>query len=218
MMDSFLGMCCINRNKDDLSASDMLSASRPLDFIRSRPGLYRVLKWFDEVDESFRSCMNDVPVDLKTIIAELDDYCDEEFIELNKGHEISTKVVERSAVTDILQLGQHRVNTMQRVLENIDFFKVESASNDQAADQYDFNKLILFCLLFCDEQAPNKVQCLWHLMSEDGQISSRSEKTRTVIAMLTIISCMIPCEIIKAVSLNPPLLLIKFIYESVCVY
>ena len=112
MMDSFLGMCCINRNKDDLSASDMLSASRPLDFIRSRPGLYRVLKWFDEVDESFRRCMNDVPVDLKTIIAQLDEYCDEEFIELNKGHEISTKVVERSAVTDILALGQHQDNTM----------------------------------------------------------------------------------------------------------
>ena len=39
-------------------------------------------------------------------------------------------------------------------------------------------------------------------MSEDGQISIRSEKTRTVIAMLTIISCMIPCEIIKADKLK----------------
>ena len=36
------------------------------------------------------------------------------------------------------------------MLKRIEFFKVESAG-DQQINQYDFNKIILFCLLFSNQ-------------------------------------------------------------------
>ena len=50
-MDSIFGLCCVNRQKDDLDRSSLSGASRPVDFIKSRPGLVRVLKWFDEIED-----------------------------------------------------------------------------------------------------------------------------------------------------------------------
>lgn len=95
-------MCCINRQKDDLNSSSMSSVSKPVDFIRSKPGLVRVLKWFDKIEDEFKESMNDVPLPLDEIISILDDECEEEIIELSKGHEIVARVVEKSAVADIL--------------------------------------------------------------------------------------------------------------------
>ena len=96
------------------------------------------------------------------------------------------------------------------MFESIAFFKVESMADDNQVNQFDFNKIILFCLLFSNEGPRNKVDCLFYLMCDDSStyrsssyrnndhvISSRSEKTKTIIAMLTIIACMIPVEYIK---------------------
>ena len=44
-------MCCINRQKDDLNSSGIQGVSKPVDFIKSRPSLVRVLKWFDQIEE-----------------------------------------------------------------------------------------------------------------------------------------------------------------------
>ena len=86
------------------------------------------------------------------------------------------------------------------MLEKIEFFKVESQGTEQA-EQYDFNKLILFCLLFCEESPSNKITCLFYLMCDDNNlITSKNGQVKTIIAMLTIISCMIPAEMIKIVS------------------
>ena len=76
-------MCCINRQKDDLNSSSMSSVSKPVDFIRSKPGLVRVLKWFDKIEDEFKESMNDVPLPLDEIISILDDECEEEIIELH---------------------------------------------------------------------------------------------------------------------------------------
>lgn len=82
-MDSIFGMCCVNRQKDDLRDSERSSISKPVDFIRSRPGLVRVLKWFDDVEDKFRESMIEIKESLESIIETLDDQCNEEIIELN---------------------------------------------------------------------------------------------------------------------------------------
>ena len=89
---------------------------------------------------------------------------------------------------------------MQNVIETIEFFRVDSSSND-AVEQYDFNKIILFCLLFFQEREDIKASCLFYLMCDQNDlITNRNGQVKTIIAMLTIISCMIPAEIIKTVS------------------
>ena len=89
---------------------------------------------------------------------------------------------------------------MQNVIETIEFFRVESNQND-AVEQYDFNKIILFCLLFFQEREDIKASCLFYLMCDQNElITNRNGQVKTIIAMLTIISCMIPAEIIKTVS------------------
>lgn len=89
---------------------------------------------------------------------------------------------------------------MQNVVETIEFFRVESNQND-AVEQYDFNKIILFCLLFFQEREDIKASCLFYLMCDQNElITNRNGQVKTIIAMLTIISCMIPAEIIKTVS------------------
>ena len=121
-------------------------------------------------------------------------------IELKQGHEIIAKVVDQELVADVLQFDNHSNKTMQKMLKRIEFFKVESVG-DQQVNQYDFNKIILFCLLFSGENHRNKIECLFYLMcDENEEISNSSDKVKTIIAMLTIISCMIPSELIKIVS------------------
>lgn len=67
-MQSIFSVCCANRSKDDLSSSDINSATKPLDFIRTKPELVRVLKWFDELEDTFRASFNQVPDNLEQIV------------------------------------------------------------------------------------------------------------------------------------------------------
>ena len=104
-------------------------------------------------------------------------------------------------VAEVLEFDNHSRDTMQRMLENIEFFKVESAGGDYEVNQFDFNKIILFCLLFSNEKPRDKIDCLFYLICDDNhEVASNSDKVKTIIAMLTIISCMIPSELIKIVS------------------
>ena len=108
--------------------------------------------------------------------------------------------MDKHAVADVLHFGSHRSNFMQNVIETIEFFRVESNQND-AVEQFDFNKIILFCLLFFQEREDIKASCLFYLMCDQNElITNRNGQVKTIIAMLTIISCMIPAEIIKTVS------------------
>ena len=126
MMESFFGMCCVNRSKEDLRDSQRDTVSRPLDYIRTRPGLARVLRWFDDVEDKFRDSMSDIPKKIERIIEELDEQCTEEIIEVNRGHEVIAKVVDKHAVGEALCFGNHRNNYMQNVIETIEFFRLES--------------------------------------------------------------------------------------------
>ena len=78
--------------------------------------------------------MAEVQDPLEEIINVLDDQCEEEVIELSKGHEIMAKVVEKDAVADILQFGSHSSDTMEKMLERIEFFKVQSQVSEQQVD------------------------------------------------------------------------------------
>ena len=61
---------------------------------------------------------------------------------------------------------------------------------------------MLFCLLFFNEQADLRVKILFYLMcDQDNLITNKNGRVKTTIAMLTIIACMIPSEMIKMVSL-----------------
>ena len=89
---------------------------------------------------------------LESIIKVLDEQCEEEIIELDKKREIVAKVIEKRAVAEVLRFGRMKGSAMQQVLE------------------YDFNKLILFCLLFCEENPKDKVTCLFYLMCDQNDI------------------------------------------------
>ena len=52
--------------------------------------------------------------------------CDLEQIELSKGHEIEANIIAKSTVEDLLEFDDDDQNMMQYVLEEIEFFKVES--------------------------------------------------------------------------------------------
>lgn len=67
-MNSIFSLCCTNRSKDDISSDSLNFASKPLDFIRTKPELVRVLQWFDEMEDTFRESFHEVPEDLKTIV------------------------------------------------------------------------------------------------------------------------------------------------------
>jgi len=168
-MENFFGMCCVNRNKDDLRDSQRDTISRPLDYIRTRPALSRVLKWFDDIEEKFRDSMGDIPKTIERIIEELDDKCTDEIIEVNRGHEVVAKVVDRHAVGKALAFGNHRSNFMQNVIETIEFFRLESHQGD-AIELFDYNKIILFCLLYFIERKDIKVSCLFHLMCDQNDV------------------------------------------------
>ena len=121
-MNSIFSVCCANRSKDDLSSSD-INPSKPLDFIRTKPELVRVLKWFDELEDTFRGSFNSVPETLETIVEVLRKQVEEEVVELGGGGEIISKVVNRDAVSQILHFEDgDGPNSVQEVLEGTDFF------------------------------------------------------------------------------------------------
>ena len=98
-------------------------------------------------------------------------------------------------MAEALGFGSHRSNYMQTVIETIEFFKL----GDE--EWYAFDKIILFCLLYFDERKEIRASCLFYLMcDENDKITSRNGQVKTIIAMLTLISTMIPAEIIKSVS------------------
>ena len=123
-MDSIFGFCCANRDKDDAASSQRSTMDKPIEYIRSKPGLVRVLKWFDEVEEKFRESMIDVGEKIENIISELDGQATEELIEVGPGHEVLAKVVGKEAVAEALAFGSHQSKLMQNVVETIEFFKI----------------------------------------------------------------------------------------------
>ena len=112
MLDSIFGMCCASRSKDDVRSTSRSSLVRPLEYIKTRPGLVRVLKWFDGVEEKFKEAMVDVDEKIDNIISELDDQSSEELIEVSNGQRVAFKVVEREIVAEALVFGSHRSNFM----------------------------------------------------------------------------------------------------------
>ena len=134
------------------------------------------------------------------IIQVLLQQCDEEEFEINHGQRVTAKVVNKQVIAEALSFGSHSNNYMRNVIETIEFFQVEAKPND-AEEQYDLNKIILFCLLFFEESEDVKTNILFSLMcNRSNLITTRSEQVKIIIAMLTIISCMIPAELIKTVS------------------
>ncbi len=100
-MDSIFGMCCVNRQKDDMGERSS-AFQRPVDFIRSKPGLVRVLQWFDQIEDKFRDSLRDIDSPLEEIIRVLERECTEEVIELSRGHEVTAKVIDKGSVGDVL--------------------------------------------------------------------------------------------------------------------
>lgn len=68
--------------------------------------------------------MNEISEPLENIIQKLDEQSDEASIEITNGHEMVTKVVEKTALDQILKFDDLDNKTMQSVIETYDFFKV----------------------------------------------------------------------------------------------
>lgn len=70
-MQGIFGMCCVNRQKDELNDSRLsnspLQANFPADFIKARPALTSVLNWFEEIETSWRRGLQLQPPLLQTI-------------------------------------------------------------------------------------------------------------------------------------------------------
>ena len=76
------------------------------------------------------------------------------------------------------------------------FFKEDSQ------DMYDFDKLALFCILYCEADQLEKGELLFYLMaSEDSVITNKSSKVKHIFSYLTVIACVITAEFIHSVSL-----------------
>lgn len=159
-----------------------------------------MLTWFSEIEDNFRDSSQAVQKPIERIIAVLSDYCNEEVFEVTKGQTVTVRVVDKQTVADVLGFTSRRKNYMREVIENIEFFQVEAKPNS-AKVQYDLDKIIIFCLLFFEGREDAKAACLFYLMcNQSNLITSRCEQVKTLIAMLTVISCMIPAELIKTVS------------------
>ncbi len=66
---------------------------------------------------------------------------------------------------------------------------------------YDFDKLVLFCILYCDADQNIKAQMLFYLMaSDDDLIMSKGSKVKHIFSYLTVIACVITAEFIHSVS------------------
>ena len=92
---------------------------------------------------------------------------------MEKGQEIEVKVVDQESVADILQFSRLSNQTLEMLLNRLEFFKIEtsirqSTYSESPVEQYDFSKLILFCILYCEEENyERKVEYLFYLMCDD---------------------------------------------------
>jgi len=74
------------------------------------------------------------------------------------------------------------------------FFKEDSQ------DMYDFDKLVLFCILYCEADQALKASSLFYLMAgEDEVIASKGSKVKHIFSYLTVIACVITAEFIHSV-------------------
>ena len=112
MFSSIWNMCCANRNKDDATPGRGSISQRPAEYIKTSPGLVKVLNVFNEIEERFRESMVDVDNKIDNIITELDAQARDEIIDVGNGQEIKTRVVDRDVVADILNFGSHRSRLM----------------------------------------------------------------------------------------------------------
>jgi len=65
---------------------------------------------------------------------------------------------------------------------------------------YDYEKLMVFCVLYCNADSQVKCEYLFDIMSDKKLLLSSSIKTETVLIYITIISCIINAEFLRAVS------------------
>lgn len=78
----------------------------------------------------------------------------------------------------------------------MEFFK------EEGQDWYDFDKLVLFCILYCEADLQIKANCLFYLLSEPetDTIHPKGPRVKRILAYLTIITCVITAEILRSVS------------------
>ena len=74
--------------------------------------------------------MNEISEPLENIIQKLDEQSDEASIEVTNGLDMVTKVVEKSALDQIMKFDDLINKTMQQVIETIEFFRVKSNAVD----------------------------------------------------------------------------------------
>ena len=143
-MNTILGFCCVNRQKDDLTER-YSQANNPYDYlISTRPNLPRVLSMFCEIETHFRLGLKKLNLSLEDLVGELDKECIQ-----YEADDILCKFIPREAVNRIFDICESEAPVLYQCLR-MQFFKEDSQ------DMYDFNKLVLFLILYCEAEMSTK--------------------------------------------------------------
>ena len=70
-------------------------------------------------------------------------------------------------MSEALRFGHRGSDYLQEVIETIEFFRLESHQGDDV-ELFDYNKIILFCLLYFQERKDVKVSCLFYHMCDQN--------------------------------------------------
>ena len=111
----------------------------------------------------------------------------------------------RDAVERVFDIDEDEAPVLHSCLR-MQFFKEDSQ------DMYDFDKLVLFCILYCEADLSIKAQILFYLMAdaEDDVIMSKGSKVKHIFSYLTVIACVITAEFIHSVSGPSTLLPVRY--------
>ena len=97
-------ICCPARSKDMLKGSN--ADIKPLDFIMRKPALVHVLNWIENLEDSYRESLSTVV--LHDVIKTLKRKADVGVVELGRGCELTTYVIHRQYVNEVLQFKKNK--------------------------------------------------------------------------------------------------------------
>ena len=152
--------------------------------IRTRPHLSNLFKAFIDVEVQFRDGLKSINKPLEELIRKL-----EEVAETNDEDQLQQKIVPKTAVYNILDVKEAEWPLLYNCIR-MQFFCVDSQ------EKFDYDKIVLFCIFYCDADPNLKTESLFKLMTFGDHISWMGMKVSVIFSYLTVIACVATSEII----------------------
>lgn len=104
-------------------------------------------------------------------------------------------VIPASRVSKIFKTSENSINPFLSRMLKLDFF-----FTSKALDYYEFEKVVVFCILYGNADLHVKAQYLFEVMAtvKIAKVEYNSAKVARVILHVTIISCIIMAEFVNA--------------------